>query len=147
MGAGRTRLVAFSLSLSCSLLAVIKPYSYGARRSFIFLLGRIFRVIGSNDEIKRRRNSSDDLSPVKLTDLARLLSLSLPLSTLLSPIVRLSRSFDRRRIVSLCSREEPTSVVYYLRFVVVVVVARVAWSDLFFLDLVGAEIGLSPDKV
>jgi len=38
---------------------LIKPWR--GVKSFIFLLGRIFRVIGSNDEIKRRRSSSDDL--------------------------------------------------------------------------------------
>lgn len=38
----------------------IKPQH--SAKSSIFFLGRIFRVIGSNDEIKRRRGSFDDLS-------------------------------------------------------------------------------------
>lgn len=70
------------------------------------------------------------ISRVKLTDLPVITPASLP------PVVQLPRLFDPLFVREVRTDVTSTSV------------SSFAWrSDLFFLDLAGSEIGLSPGKV
>lgn len=99
-------------------LSIKQPYRGVVYFSFS---GGVVRVIGPNDEINATSQRRSMISPVKLIDLLH--SRPCPSFT----FARSSRTYP------LCPRSSR--------------VFRLHSSDLFFLDLADAEIGLSPGKV